>query len=104
MILSGRVVSVSRTRIECGFNALDGLRKMITSRDYKKSKVFILVDPGTGEHCLPVLVKSCPELDMASVFEIEGGESSKSINTAGKIWSELLLARADRKLRNAPKK
>ena len=96
MILSGRVVNISRTRIDFGFNALDNLHKMLLSQENRKSRIFILVDPNTGEHCLPVLAKACPGLDSASVFEIEGEETSKSLVTAQKVWSELLAAQADR--------
>ena len=96
MILSGRVVNISRTRIDVGFNALDNLHKMLLSQEYRKSRIFILVDPNTGKHCLPVLAKACPGLDSASVFEIEGEETSKSLVTAQKIWIELLAAQADR--------
>lgn len=96
MILSGRVVNLSRTRIHYGTDALQGFRKLIVSQEYRKSRVFILVDANTGKHCLPLLVEACPELDAASVFEIEGGEASKSLIAAGKIWGELLAAQADR--------
>jgi len=58
--------------------------------------VFVLVDANTGKHCLPLLVKSCPELDSASVFEIEEGEDSKSLIHATRIWDEFLSAYADR--------
>jgi len=96
MILSGRVVTVARTRIHYGVDALENLRKLLASAEYRKSSVFIIVDPNTGKHCLPGLVKACPSLDSASVFEIEEGEASKSISTAAKIWSEMLSAQADR--------
>lgn len=96
MVLSARVVNVSKTRIECGLNALASLHKILSSRQYAKSKVFILVDSETGKHCLPLLVETCPGLNSASVFEIPGGEVSKSLGTAEMIWSELLAAGADR--------
>ncbi len=96
MILSGRVVTVSRTRIHCGLNSLDGLHKLLESPEYRKSRVFILVDNNTGKHCLPALVEVCPLLDSAMMFEIEEGETSKSLDVAAKIWSELLSAKADR--------
>lgn len=97
MILSGRVVTVSRTRLHYGLNALQDLQKFLALPEYRKSCVFILVDNNTGKYCLPGLVKACPGLDSGSLFEIEEGETSKSLSTAGKIWSELLTARADRK-------
>ncbi|MCX6285221.1 MAG: hypothetical protein NTW31_13420 [Bacteroidetes bacterium] len=96
MILSARVANVSRTRIHCGSTALQGFRKLLLSQEYRKSRVFILVDANTGKHCLPLLVEACPKLETASVFEIEGGEASKSLSVAEKIWNELLAAGADR--------
>ncbi|MEI7491231.1 MAG: 3-dehydroquinate synthase family protein [Bacteroidota bacterium] len=97
MILSARVATVSGTRIHCGSNALQGFRKLLLSHEYRKSRVFILVDANTGKHCLPLLVEACPELDAALVFEIEGGEASKSLSSAEKIWIELLASGADRR-------
>ena len=96
MILSGRVVSTSKTRIHCGLNVLNDLRKLVSSHDYKASRVIILADTNTAQHCLPRLVSHCPELDSASMFEIDPGEASKSLAVAEKIWNELLSARADR--------
>jgi 3-dehydroquinate synthase len=96
MILSGRVVSTSKTRIYCGLNVLNDLRKLVSSYDYRASRVIILADTNTARHCLPVLVSSCPELDSASMFEIDPGEASKSLAVAEKIWNELLLSGADR--------
>ena len=96
MILSGRVVTISRTRVHCGLNALKDLPKLLASPEYRKSRIFILVDTNTGKDCLPILVGACPLLDSASMFEIEEGEASKSLAVAVKIWSELLSAQADR--------
>jgi len=96
MILSGRVVQVSKTRIHCGLNVLNDLRKLVSSHDYKASRVIILADTNTARHCLPRLVSHCPELDSASMFEIDPGEASKSLAVAEKIWNELLLSGADR--------
>jgi len=96
MILSGRVVTISRTRIHLGLNALKDLQKLLASHDYRASRVIILTDTNTAKHCLPKLVSICPELDSASMFEIDPGEASKSLTVAEKIWGELLLAHADR--------
>jgi len=96
MILSGRVVSISRTRIHCGLNVLEDLPKLLASFEYRASRFFILTDSNTARHCLPVLVGCCPVLDSASMFEIDPGEPSKSLAVAEKIWNELLSARADR--------
>ena len=96
MILSGRVVTISRTRIHCGPSAIHELHTMLLMQEYRNSRIFVLVDPNTGKHCLPLLAEACPELGAASVFEIEGGEESKSMLTAQKIWDELLAAKADR--------
>jgi len=97
MVLSGRVVTISRTRINCGSVALQDLNRLLLSQRFLKSHVVILVDQNTGKHCLPLLVAECPGLDRASVFEIEGGEASKSLLTANTLWNELLALKADRR-------
>lgn len=96
MILSGRVAPVSKTRINCGPGALKDLDKLLNSNELRMSRVFVLVDRNTGRHCLSKLVAACPVLDSASLFELEGGESSKTLDSAQKLWDALLTAGADR--------
>ncbi|MEI6883756.1 MAG: 3-dehydroquinate synthase family protein [Bacteroidota bacterium] len=96
MILPGRVVDVTKTRIVCGAGALKTLQKILSAREFAGCRVFILVDSETGKHCLPLLAESFTQLNSASVFEVPSGEASKSLFTAEKIWSELIAGGADR--------
>jgi 3-dehydroquinate synthase len=62
----------------------------------KYSGYFILCDENTIANCLPVLVTNCKELKDAEIFEIESGESSKSLPLCSQLWEALLSYNADR--------
>jgi len=96
MMLSGRVVTINRTKIICGDHAFSGLQKMISTPGYRKSKVFILTDSNTRIHCLPILLQACPVLSSAFILEIESGESSKTLTCAVNLWMELIHQNAGR--------
>jgi 3-dehydroquinate synthase len=96
MILSGRVVTVTRTRIIYSSDALPGLQKMLSAPGYRMSKIFILTDSNTRFHCLPVLLQACPGLSTAVILEIEGGDESKTLYSAEKLWMELINNQASR--------
>jgi len=59
------------------------------------SRVFVLVDSNTHQHCLPVLEPSLPA-GRYSVIEIAAGEVHKNIDTCQQIWRTLMDLRADR--------
>ena len=48
-------------------------------RKQNYSNYFILCDENTIKNCLPTLITQCKELKDAEIFEIESGESSKSL-------------------------
>ncbi len=58
------------------------------------SKVFVLVDTMTEEHCLPI-VRQKTNFDF-SVITIPSGEKHKTITTCQTIWSALINNQADR--------
>lgn len=61
------------------------------------SKIFVLVDENTHEHCLPILLANM-ETDVAfEIIEIEAGEDNKNIGTAVQLWEILSEFEADRK-------
>ncbi|QIG89021.1 3-dehydroquinate synthase [Chryseobacterium sp. POL2] len=61
------------------------------------SKIFILVDENTHEHCLPTLLANM-ETDLAfEIIEIEAGEENKNINASVQLWEILADLEADRK-------
>ena len=58
------------------------------------SKVAILVDNNTHQHCLPVLSE---KLDMGFVtIEIPAGEVHKTIHSCHHLWTEMMLHELDR--------
>lgn len=66
-------------------------------RQLSPSKIFILVDENTHNHCLPVML---PTLEIEAPFEIieiEAGEENKNIETATQLWEILSEMEADRK-------
>lgn len=62
----------------------------------KYSAYFILCDENTLKNCLPTLITQCKELKDAEVFEIESGESSKSLQLCSQLWEALLGYNADK--------
>lgn len=59
------------------------------------SKVFVLVDENTQQHCLP-LFKSHFQQDF-EVMQISSGENFKNIDSTQQLWQELTDKGADRK-------
>ena len=96
MNLSGRVVTIGRTRIVCGgkFTSVDAF---LRARRLEISKIVILVDEHTGRLCLPLLKEGTVLLNDALVLEIPSGDLNKNIQTATGIWNEMLASKADRK-------
>ncbi len=62
---------------------------------HSTSKVFVLVDENTKEHCLPSLnFEGMPDFQ---IIEIKAGEQFKNIDSCQLIWQRLLESAADRK-------
>jgi 3-dehydroquinate synthase len=94
MKLSNRIVTVSRTPVFFGKGAYSAIDRSISS--LHPHLIFILVDPNTRIHCLPLLLQQTSTLGDARVIEMDGGEASKSLASAERIWMEMLLAGAGR--------
>jgi len=60
------------------------------------SKIFLLVDENTKEHCLPIFTKML-EKPIDSVLEIKSGEENKHIHTCLQLWEDLSNLDGDRK-------
>jgi len=69
----------------------ESLTSFLARKQY--SRIFVLVDENTKEHCLP---KVAPILPDVTVIEIKSGEQHKNIDTCQHIWQSLMLAGADR--------
>ncbi|MEH6538360.1 MAG: 3-dehydroquinate synthase [Psychroserpens sp.] len=61
------------------------------------SKIFILVDTNTHEHCLAKFMSHLETTIAIEVIEMEAGESHKTIDTCVGIWNALSELGADRK-------
>jgi len=61
----------------------------------KPSKLFVLVDENTKEHCLPILQE---QLDCGyELLEVVSGENNKALDTCVHIWQQFIAQKADRK-------
>lgn len=61
------------------------------------SKIFILVDENTHDHCLPTLLANLETDAPFEIIEIEAGEENKNIGTATQLWEIFSEMEADRK-------
>ncbi len=61
------------------------------------TKLFIIVDSNTQEHCLPVVLNLLETTLTIEVIEIEPGEIHKTIETCSGVWDALAALDADRK-------
>ncbi|RMB57362.1 3-dehydroquinate synthase [Dokdonia sinensis] len=76
-------------------NGYDRLNKLL--RDSTYSKLFIIVDNHTHEHCLPSFLSMLEtELEM-EIVEVPSGEENKTIDTCVQVWEALADLNADRK-------
>ena len=65
--------------------------------DYQFSKIFILVDTNTHEHCLSQFMAQLNTDISFEIIEIEPGEFNKTIDTCVGVWNALSELNADRK-------
>ncbi len=75
--------------------AYDALDKHLSKVRY--SKIFILVDENTREHCLTLFCNGLGTEFNFEVLEIESGEIHKDIQTCVKVWNALSEFDGDRK-------
>lgn len=61
------------------------------------SKVFVLVDSNTHEHCLASFLQQLDNTVETEVIEIEAGEEFKNLQTCEGVWNALSELEADRK-------
>jgi len=66
-------------------------------QENKPSKIFILVDSNTHEHCLSKFLQNLQTGMETEVIEIEAGEEFKNLQTCEGVWNALAELGADRK-------
>lgn len=60
------------------------------------SKIFILCDENTQEHCVPLFFQQLSAEHNSELIEIESGEEQKNIATCQQLWATLSELDADR--------
>ena len=84
---------------ECTIHFNDACYKPLNKhiKESNFSKIFILVDENTHQHCLPYFQEKL-ETDIGiEIIEIESGEINKTIDTCVGVWNTLSDLDADRK-------
>jgi 3-dehydroquinate synthase len=66
-------------------------------KEKKYSKVFILVDENTAEHCLPEFRANMGGKFHFDTIQIKSGEINKNIETCMEVWQQLSHMEADRR-------
>src|SRR6187551_3477879 len=81
--------------IQIGDAALDQLASFLKKNKF--SKLFLLVDENSLQHCLPQLISRVKKLAEAEIIELESGERNKTIEVCLNVWRVLGELGADRK-------
>jgi len=87
-------IKTSNSEIFIGNNVFDELNNQLNKKQY--SKVFILVDENTLQHCVTELITNVELLQSAEIIEINSGEENKTIEICYQLWSTLAHYKADR--------
>ncbi|WP_395077490.1 3-dehydroquinate synthase [Flavobacterium sp.] len=91
------MVSIISNEYSISFNEEGFLNLNQIIKENKYSKIFIIVDENTNNHCLPkVLPMIETEVDI-EIIELESGEENKTIETCVQVWNVLIELGADRK-------
>ncbi|WNH10259.1 3-dehydroquinate synthase [Thalassobellus suaedae] len=88
-------ITTNNCTIHFNENCYPALNKHLNERNF--SKIFILVDENTHEHCLPSFLKNMETQVSIEIIEIEAGEIHKTIDTCVGVWNTLSELNADRK-------
>ncbi len=91
------MTSIKTNDCSIHFNAIcyEQLNSYLSSKSI--SKIFVLVDENTHEHCLPSFLAQVETTIPVEIIEIESGEQHKTIDTCVGIWEALTELDADRK-------
>ncbi|WP_460218953.1 3-dehydroquinate synthase [Psychroserpens sp. MEBiC05023] len=88
-------IETNTYKIHFNDNAYVELNRYIDNHSF--SKIFILVDSNTHEHCLPRFMSHLTTKITIEIIEIEAGEVYKTIDTCVGVWNALSELGADRK-------
>lgn len=82
--------------IYVGNNVFEKINSFLKKHAGTQTRIFILVDENTMQHCLPILINNVPALQKADIIEIDSGEENKNIDICINIWHELIANKADK--------
>ncbi len=95
MDYQSKIIQATNYKIAFKNKGYELLNTNIKENNY--SKIFIIVDENTNEHCLPQLLPLI-ETDVAiEIVELESGEENKTIETCVQVWNVLIELGGDRK-------
>ncbi len=84
-----------RGAVFCNEGAWGKLQEFLVNQS--PSKVYVLVDRNTKQHCLPYFLKKYNYANTLHVLTIKAGEAYKNIGTCLELWKQLSDTGADRK-------
>lgn len=90
-------VQAPNHNVYVGNDCFQLINEFVNQEKYKNSKIFILVDENTHQHCLPPLLINVEAIGRAEIIEIESGEENKNIHICSQVWEALTDLKADRK-------
>lgn len=88
-------ISGTNCSIYFGTSGYETLASILLPSKY--SKLFILVDENTSQHCLPHFLSNLATEIEIEIIELEAGEIHKNIITCTEVWGALSELGADRK-------
>jgi len=88
-------IVTSEYAVHFNAEAFKALVEHVSPRSY--SKIFVLVDENTFEHCLPKFVEKIDNSFDFELLQITSGEANKTIETCMQVWNSLTDLDADRK-------
>ena len=88
-------IQTNSSEVFIGDNVFSLLNEYL--RSYQDSKIFVLVDENTLEHCITKLITQNELLHNAEILEIDSGEENKTLEVCYQLWKTLADYKADRK-------
>ncbi len=88
-------IKASSYEIVFNTSGYEALNHLIQASTY--SKIVVIVDSNTHEHCLSVVLSALGTSTAIEVIEITPGEENKTIQTCSGVWDALADLNADRK-------
>lgn len=95
MIVSSAFIQAADHKIYFGTKGFLALSMLLQEKKY--SKIFVLVDTLSHEHCLQYLLENLATTITIEIIEFEHGEENKNIDTCVELWKVLTELGADRK-------